>query len=341
MDAQTNDFFTLHVFKKGFGHLANHELSCSDFKVLEEKEDWIAARRPTLRDQTLNLCFPVFTLINPLELQAATVNLQADMLVTHFGQLIENRKITQKFPIQFLCSESVDGLSKRTNAVEDEFYKKLQKRFSRISKLIDKPAHFPARLENGYFIFFKNYNDLSISDQCVYGGQHRVKNDPAAPTRSFLKIEEAYGILNRWPKKGETVIDLGASPGGWSYSAAKHGANVYAIDRGPLKGASKNNRLIKHLHEDAFTFRPKERCHWLFSDIVANPYTVLELTFDWLAARLCQRFIINLKLGQVDPLKFIERWAHEKERLEDLCSYFFIRQLYHDRDEITIMGEKI
>ena len=53
-----------------------------------------------------------------------------------------------------------------------------------------------------------------------------MADNPAAPSRSYLKIEEAYGILGREPAQGETVADLGAAPGGWSFSAAKRGAKV-------------------------------------------------------------------------------------------------------------------
>ena len=40
------------------------------------------------------------------------------------------------------------------------------------------------------------------------------------------------------PMPGERVCDLGAAPGGWSYSAAKRGASVVAVDNGPLKGGA-------------------------------------------------------------------------------------------------------
>lgn len=83
-----------------------------------------------------------------------------------------------------------------------------------------------------------------------------MADDDAAPSRSYLKVEEAYIVLGREPQAGETVVDLGAAPGGWSYSAAKRGATVVAIDNGPLKGGAFGNQLITHRLEDAFKFQP-------------------------------------------------------------------------------------
>jgi 23S rRNA (cytidine2498-2'-O)-methyltransferase len=104
-----------------------------------------------------------------------------------------------------------------------------------------------------------------------------MADDSLAPSRSYLKVEEAYIVLGREPVAGETVVDLGAAPGGWSYSAAKRGARVIAVDNGPLKGGALDHPLIEHRREDAFHFQPPtgEVIGWLFCDLVEEPHHVM------------------------------------------------------------------
>ena len=81
----------------------------------------------------------------------------------------------------------------------------------------------PAR---GLFVFFADFGRVFAAREAWLGGQRRMADDDAAPSRSYLKVEEAYIVLGREPAAEETVVDLGAAPGGWSYSAAKRGARV-------------------------------------------------------------------------------------------------------------------
>ena len=52
----------------------------------------------------------------------------------------------------------------------------------------------------------------------------------AAPSRAFAKLTEALARLGHWMGPGERCVDLGASPGGWSFVALGKGAQVIAVD---------------------------------------------------------------------------------------------------------------
>ena len=133
-----------------------------------------------------------------------------------------------------------------------------------------------------------------------------MADDDLAPSRSYLKVEEAYVVLGREPAENETVCDLGAAPGGWSYSAAKRGATVVAIDNGPLKGGALDHPRIEHRCEDAFRYAPPDGrdVDWLFCDLVEEPHHVLQhIVEPWLARRWCRRFVVNLKFGRVDAVE--------------------------------------
>ena len=160
-----------------------------------------------------------------------------------------------------------------------------------------------------------------------------MADDAQAPSRSYLKVEEAYAVLGASPQPGETVVDLGAAPGGWSYSAAKRQAAVIAVDNGPLKSGAAGNPLIKPLAADGFTYE-SGRVDWLFCDMLDDPDRVLELLGRWVSRRLCRNFIVNLKFGRNDPLPLLRRAG----ALADRCEVFRVRHLFHDREELTVVG---
>ena len=169
-----------------------------------------------------------------------------------------------------------------------------------------------------------------------------MADDDAAPSRSYLKVEEAYIVLGREPQAGETVVDLGAAPGGWSYSAAKRGATVVAIDNGPLKGGAFGHPLITHRLEDAFKFQPPAGVvyDWLFCDLVEEPHHVMQnIVTPWLAQGWCRHFVINFKFGHVDSLGLLAEVRAPDSPFMRHATNFRIRHLYHDREEFTLVGD--
>jgi 23S rRNA (cytidine2498-2'-O)-methyltransferase len=136
---------------------------------------------------------------------------------------------------------------------------------------------------------------------------------------------------------------LGAAPGGWSYSAAKRGARVIAVDNGPLKGGALNHPLIEHRLEDAFKFTPPEGggYDWLFCDLVEEPHHVMQnIVAPWLEHGWCRRFVINLKFGHVDALALLREIRAADSALARHGVNRHIRHLYHDREEFTVVGER-
>jgi 23S rRNA (cytidine2498-2'-O)-methyltransferase len=188
---------------------------------------------------------------------------------------------------------------------------------------------------------FVDFGRAYASREAFANGQCRRADDPQAPSRSYLKLEEAYGILGAEPRPGETAVDLGAAPGGWSYSAAKRGARVIAIDNGPLKGGARNHPQITHRCEDAFRFRPGDdrACDWLLCDLVEEPHHVVrQIAEPWLRQRWCRRFVINLKFGRVDPIALAGELRAPDSVFSSAATGVSIRHLYHDREEFTITG---
>jgi len=176
-------------------------------------------------------------------------------------------------------------------------------------------------------------------------GIPRLKMHPDAPSRSTLKLTEAFAYFldaeeqQEWLREGLTAVDLGACPGGWTWQLVQHGIQVTAIDNGQMNEKLMDSGLVDHLREDGFFFRPKRPVHWLVCDMVEQPARVAELVAQWLADGHAGRAIFNLKLPMKTRLDEVEYCRHIIEdtlkSAKKKIARLEFRQLYHDREEVT------
>lgn len=196
------------------------------------------------------------------------------------------------------------------------------------------------------------------------GGVPRLRLPREAPSRSALKIEEAWLSLldaderESWLATGMSAVDLGAAPGGWSWQLARRGLRVIAIDNGPLAPSALTTGRIQHVRADGFRWRPPRAVDWLVCDMVEQPARVARLVADWLGRGDARAALFNLKL----PMK--KRWQETVSCLATLAEAIDAalppsvaaaaghpwlpapgarfelraRQLYHDREEITVLA---
>ena len=173
-------------------------------------------------------------------------------------------------------------------------------------------------------------------------GIPRLKFPRGAPSRSTLKLDEAFGVFVPHPEQelrpGMTAVDLGAAPGGWTWQLVRRHIRTIAVDNGALDPALLDSGIVEHLRTDGFRFRPARPVDWLVCDMVEQPLRIAALIADWLAEGKCQRAIFNLKL----PMKkrypcVMECRALMLERLDRArrTGRVEFRQLYHDRAEVT------
>lgn len=176
-------------------------------------------------------------------------------------------------------------------------------------------------------------------------GYPRLRQPNTAPSRSTLKLEEAWlqlipeHLRAVYIKPFQKAVDLGAAPGGWTWQLVNRGLQVVAVDNGPMDQQLMESGQVTHLREDAFTYKPSRQVDWLVCDIVEKPARVAELMERWLTQRWCRFAMFNLKL----PMK--KRWQEVDQiltRLRDemdkagISYQLAARQLYHDREEITV-----
>ena len=289
-----------------------------------------------------DLCFAYAIHLAPVELGGETVNALAASLLEYFLAGAKDERFEAGWPCVFTTAAGLDGLGRRADAVATAFAELLKKRLGRVARLAAPDYPRGLGTSRGLFVHFVDFKKALVSRELISGGQRRMADDELAPSRSYLKVEEAYTVLGREPTAGELVVDLGAAPGGWSYSAAKRGARVLALDNGPLKGGALDHPLIEHRRADAYGYRPGpgERADWLFCDLVDDPHHVLRnLVTPWLAQGWCRRFVVILKFGRVDPLALLREVRAADSVFSRCAPGTRVRHLFHDREEFTLVGE--
>ena len=177
-------------------------------------------------------------------------------------------------------------------------------------------------------------------------GIPRLKFPADAPSRSTLKLEEAFHVFipaKEWDERlasGMWAVDLGACPGGWTYQLVRRSMFVHAIDNGMMADSLMETGQVKHHQVDGFKFEPpRKNVTWLVCDMIEKPSRVAQLMGEWLIRGWAQETIFNLKLPMkgrydevlqdIENLKIFLRENGVKFRLQ-------AKHLYHDREEITV-----
>jgi 23S rRNA (cytidine2498-2'-O)-methyltransferase len=180
-------------------------------------------------------------------------------------------------------------------------------------------------------------------------GIPRLRMPREAPSRSTLKLAEALVVFlgDREPellRPGRRAVDLGAAPGGWTWQLAHRGLRVTAVDNGPLKGEVARDSLVTHLTVDGLRYRPPRPVDWMVCDIADQPARIAALVAGWIARGDARHTIFNLKLPMKKRYDEVRRCAAiigETLARAGVRHALRLRQLYHDREEVTGFIERL
>jgi 23S rRNA (cytidine2498-2'-O)-methyltransferase len=210
----------------------------------------------------------------------------------------------------------------------------------------------PARLH----LFFPDKSTVIVAVSDPYNSSSALmgivrQSMPAeAPSRSTLKLAEAIEVFldkseqTRLLRSGMRAVDLGAAPGGWTWQLVKRGIRTTAVDNGPMKGVLAKHPLVEHLKQDGFKYVPPRAVDWLVCDMVEKPDKVANLIGDWFAAELVKHAIFNLKLPMKQRVVALDNALSSiRKKLETagLNYRMSAKQLYHDREEVTVFLTRI
>jgi 23S rRNA (cytidine2498-2'-O)-methyltransferase len=128
-------------------------------------------------------------------------------------------------------------------------------------------------------------------------GEAHFVEDKTAPSRAYLKLWELFTLTGARPQAGELCLDLGASPGGWTWVLQRLGASVISVDKAPLDPSLAALPCITYRQQSAFALTPQQigPVDWLFSDVICYPKRLLGLVHKWLEAGLAGAFVCTLK----------------------------------------------
>ena len=171
----------------------------------------------------------------------------------------------------------------------------------------------------------------------VHFFQHVLEINP--PNRAYLKLWEALTLLEKYPTAGDTALDLGASPGGWTYVMQSLGANVTAVDKALLDPNITKLPRVQFLKQSAFALDPAtldQTYDWVLSDIACYPERAYALIMKWIASGKAKQMIFTIKLQGKTELATIKQFqAIPNSRIINLFynkheATFFYPALYSD-----------
>lgn len=194
----------------------------------------------------------------------------------------------------------------------------------------DQPNPYP---EYGVFCLLDK-NRLFVSQNYspnIPLGVYTFAEDKFPPSRAYLKLWEALWRSGKMPQKGQKCLDLGSSPGSWSWVMANLGCEVTSIDRASLDPKLNGFKNIKFVEGDAFAQLPEKigPLDWIVCDVICFPEPLLEFMKAWKQSGKCKNFVCTIKFkGKADPAlpeKFLSlggnvvHLSHNKHELCWIC----------------------
>ena len=143
------------------------------------------------------------------------------------------------------------------------------------------------------------------------GDYQFIEDRKNPPNRAYLKLWEALTLWGTYPNPEETALDLGASPGGWTYVMQSFGSHVIAVDKAPLADHIATLPHVEFWQQSAFALNPEDftqAVDWLLCDIACYPERAYELATRWIHANKAKKMIITIKLQGDTDLAVLEQF---------------------------------
>lgn len=171
------------------------------------------------------------------------------------------------------------------------------------------------------------------------GGAIRFQREEGQVSRAKFKLLEAEKVFGLDFALFKQAIDVGAAPGGWSSLLLERGLKVTAIDPALLNDQVAQHPALTHLRMNAAEVKlPKSSFDLIVCDMSWNPLQMAKLVLGLRPALKPYCYgVITLKLMNKKVMQSI------REVQEKLGSGFHIlqaRQLFHNREEITLLIQK-
>ncbi len=173
------------------------------------------------------------------------------------------------------------------------------------------------------------------------GGRPRLTLPAHAPSRAWLKIEEATRLFAIPFDVGERAVEIGAAPGGAALALLDRGLEVIGVDPGDMAAAVAAHPRFAHLKSTSPSVDPRrlEPIQWLLLDANVPPRTALRgaLPFVTAHAESLQGFVFTLKMKEWAIAVEVDDWlASIRAAAPDFDVQ--ARQLWSNGKEICVVG---
>jgi 23S rRNA (cytidine2498-2'-O)-methyltransferase len=293
----------------------------------------------------LPIFFSVQCLPNPKAVHADSISIWSKEIL---GFLVERFSDSpQPWTLQIFDTASIESGERfaRAERITESVIELLkQKRRSYLRELKDTPSRKTTLIQVALVTPTQGFISSAEPElQAQYrsaialdcAGYHAIADDKRPPSRAFKKLREAIEVFSLTPKRGETAVDLGASPGGWSYVLRQLGLTVTAVDRSPLADTLMHTRGISWSSGNALTWQPPNPVDWLVCDVITAPENTAKILKSWITQKLCRNFCVTVKFKGDPDLKTLLTLA---DLLRQNTTWFDGRQLTHNKNELTLVG---
>lgn len=149
------------------------------------------------------------------------------------------------------------------------------------------------------------------------------------PSLAYLKLWEAFSRLQRHPLANERCLEIGVSPGSWTWGLSQLGTQVIAVDKAPLAEGIAQLPGVQFCQGDAFQYSPARvgSVDWILSDVICYPEKLLKFLLPWVQSGLCRYFVCTIKFQGAPKQDVIKQFASIPG------SQIF--HLFHNKNELT------
>ena len=172
------------------------------------------------------------------------------------------------------------------------------------------------------------------------GGMRHYALREDTVSRAGFKLMEALEAYPLNFKENSTALDLGAAPGGWTKVLIDSGFRVTAVDPVQLSSVLQADKNVEYFNVRTHDYIKKSNKMFdlIVNDMSMNIFTSINFILSLKnRLRVGGYIIITFKLTKHDRLNKI------KDGLELLSKDFepvFIKQLFHNRSEVTVILKK-
>mmetsp|Transcript_2858 Transcript_2858/g.5352 ORF Transcript_2858/g.5352 Transcript_2858/m.5352 type:complete len:550 (-) Transcript_2858:3461-5110(-) len=173
-------------------------------------------------------------------------------------------------------------------------------------------------------------------------GLAKVDIEEKMPSSAYRKLMEALECMAIMPSSSAFVVDLGASPGGWTAVMRRLGCYVVAVDRSDIDPKLMADNCVTYVKGDAFTYSPpipesdegQGEC-WMISDVIAYPDRITELLGRWCQMDWASYLVVTMKFqGDAPALDEVDCAIDIVKRYNYDCR---VKHFFNNKNEVTFM----